>query len=83
MYLETFANATQSVLGYYNRLNTGTKFQDFRKVRQKVNHGKLPSTKLLDTLEDYSELEGDEYKIRLKSIINHNKLNQYDNIKAC
>ena len=83
VYLETFANATQSVLGYYHRLNTGSKFQDFREVRQKVNHGELSSTKLLDTLEDYSELEGDEYKVRLESVINHNKLDQYDDITAC
>ena len=81
--LKIFPNATQSVLGYYNRLNTGTKFKDFREVRQKVELGKLPATELLNTLTDYSELEGDEYKIRLESIISHNKLDQYDNIKIC
>ena len=83
VYLETFPNATQSVLGYYNRRNTGTKFKDFREVRQKVELGKLPATELLNTLTDYSELEGDEYKIRLESVISHNKLDQYDNIKIC
>ena len=83
VYLETFINATQSVLGYYHRLNTGTKFKNFRETRQKVYHERLSASKLLDTLEDYSELEGDEYKIRLENVINHNKLDQYDSIKAC
>ena len=71
------------MLGYYYRLNTGTKFKDFREVRQKVNHEKLPVTELLNTLDDYSELEGDEYKVRLEGVIKYNKLNQYDNIKTC
>ncbi len=83
VYLETFDNATQSVLGYYNRLNTGSKFKDFREVRQKINNGKLPPTELLNNLENYSELEGDEYKTRIEGIISHNKLDQYDGIKTC
>jgi len=83
VYLEVFENASQSVLGYYNRLNTGTKFKNFRETRQKVNLGKLPAVDLLNTLEDYSELEGDEYKIRLENVIRQNKLNQYDDAKIC
>ena len=83
VYLETFVNATQSVLGYYYRLNTGSTFKDFRETRQKVNHSNLPSVELLNTLESYSELEGSEYKARLESVIRHNKLNQYDNLKTC
>ena len=79
VYLETFTDATQSVLGYYNRLNTGTKFKGFRKAR----HDKLPVTELLNTLEAYSELEGNEYKVRLEGVIKHNKLEQYDNIETC
>lgn len=83
VYLENFANATQSVLGYYHRLNTGSTFKEFRDTRQKVNNATLPAVELLNTLESYSELPGDEYKIRLESVIKHNKLDQYDNIKAC
>lgn len=83
VYLETFTNAEESILGYYYRLNTGSKFRDFRIIRQKVQENKLPSSTLLYTLEDYSELQGNEYKDRLESVIRQNKLNQYDKLAQC
>lgn len=83
VYLETFKNISQSVLGYYYRLNTGSKFKDFRITRDEILTKKLPEHGLLDTLENYSELGGDEYKNRLISVIEHNNLTKYDSIKYC
>ncbi|MBK2357483.1 glucosaminidase domain-containing protein [Francisella hispaniensis] len=82
-YLEVFNNAAESVLGYYHRLNTGSKFVDFRIARDKIINQGLSQKTLLDTLENYSELDGNEYKDRLISVIQHNNLRQYDSIKYC
>lgn len=83
VYLETFNSATESVLGYYYRLNTGSKFKEFRIIRDKINNNQLPEQDLLNTLENYSALDGDDYKNRLISVIEHNNLTQYDSIKYC
>lgn len=83
VYLETFKDFAQSVLGYYYRLNTGSGFKDFRITRFEIRAKKLPESSLLDTLENYSELGGDEYKNRLISIIEHNNLTKYDLINYC
>ncbi|MDE5028328.1 BAX protein, partial [Francisella tularensis subsp. holarctica] len=73
--------AAESVLGYYNRLNTGSKFVYFMITRDKIINQQLPPKSLLDTLENYSEIDGSEYKDRLISVTQHNKLRQYDSIK--
>lgn len=83
VYLEVFNNASDSVLGYYHRLNTGSNFKDFRIIRYKVNNNLLPSTALFDTLENYSEIGSKEYKERLLNIIELNNLTQYNSIKYC
>ncbi|OEZ33360.1 BAX protein [Francisella endosymbiont of Amblyomma maculatum] len=83
IYLEIFNNAPESVLGYYHRLNTGSKFVDFRIARDKIINHQLPQKALLDTLENYSELDDGEYIDRLISVIQHNNLRQYDSIKYC
>ncbi|APC91289.1 MULTISPECIES: glucosaminidase domain-containing protein [Francisella] len=83
IYLEIFNNVPESVLGYYHRLNTGSKFVDFRITREKIINHQLPQKALLDTLENYSELDGGEYKDRIISVIQHNNLRQYDSIKYC
>ncbi|AJC48870.1 glucosaminidase domain-containing protein [Allofrancisella guangzhouensis] len=83
VYLETFPNATESVLGYYYRLNTGTKFKQFRLTRQQVKNHTLPRSAMLDALENYSELGGEEYKNRLEGVIQPNNLTQYDNDGTC
>ncbi|BCD90053.1 hypothetical protein fh0823_01920 [Francisella halioticida] len=83
VYLEVFNSASDSVLGYYHRLNTGSKFKDFRIIRQKVNSQQLPTSALFDTLENYSEIGSQEYKRRLISIIKLNSLIQYNSIKYC
>ncbi|MFV9924668.1 MAG: glucosaminidase domain-containing protein [Francisella endosymbiont of Hyalomma scupense] len=83
IYLEIFNNAPESVLGYYHRLNTGSKFLDFRIARDKIINHQLPQKALLDTLKNYSELNGSEYRDRLISVIQHNNLRQYDSIKYC
>ncbi len=83
VYLEVFNNASDSILGYYNRLNTGSNFKDFRTIRNKVERDELPSIALFDTLENYSEIGSQEYKQRLLKIISANNLTQYDSIKYC
>lgn len=83
VYLEVFNNATDSILGYYHRLNTGSNFKDFRIIRHKVNSQQLPLSALFDTLENYSEIGSQEYKQRLTSIIKLNNLTQYNSIKYC
>lgn len=83
VYLETFKDFAQSVLGYYYRLNTGSSFKDFRITRFEIRTKKLPESSLLDTLKNYSELGRDEYKNRLISVIEHNNLTKYDTINYC
>ncbi|QIW11091.1 glucosaminidase domain-containing protein [Francisella sp. LA112445] len=83
VYLEVFDNASDSILGYYHRLNTGSNFKDFRVIRAKVERNELPTTALFDTLENYSEIGSQEYKQRLINIITVNNLTQYDSINYC
>ncbi|AIT10270.1 BAX protein [Candidatus Francisella endociliophora] len=83
VYLETFSDAAESVLGYYRRLNTGSSFKEFRITRAEVDNNKKSKKRLLDTLENYSELQDGEYKNRLISVIKHNNLTQYDSDKYC
>ena len=83
VYLQVFNNATQSVLGYYNTLNSGSKFKDFRHVREKVNNKELPPSELLNTLESYSELKDHEYRDRLISVIKQNNLDKYSSNIIC
>ena len=82
-FLEVFNNAAGSVLIYYHGLNTGSKFVDFRIAMDKIINQGLSQKNLLDTLENYSELDGNEYKDRLISVIQHNNLRQYNSIKYC
>ncbi|MDE4976303.1 BAX protein, partial [Francisella tularensis subsp. holarctica] len=54
-----------------------------RITRDKISNQQLPPKTILDTLENYSELDGSEYKDRLISVTQHNNLRQYDSIKYC
>ncbi|GAB4224976.1 MAG: glucosaminidase domain-containing protein [Francisella sp.] len=75
--VEIFKDVGDSILGYYYRLNTITKFDKFRQIR-KLNGTKENDTdRLIDTLGDYASLEGKEYQNRIKSVIKHNNLNQF------
>ncbi|APC96558.1 glucosaminidase domain-containing protein [Francisella frigiditurris] len=78
VYMEIFRTPGDSILGYYYRLNTGGAFEDFRQVRAKTNGKSNQVDDLLNTLSNYSELSGDEYKQRLLSVIDYNNLRQYD-----
>lgn len=73
--VETFKDVGDSILGYYFRLNTGEKFAKFRQVRQANGD----TSQLINTLTEYSALEGDEYQNRLNSVIKSNNL---DKLKA-
>ena len=80
VYLEEFLNISDSVLGYYYRLNTGGAFKKFRETREKYKDTPHELNMLLGTLNNYSELGGAEYKKRLLNVINHNNLRKYDNL---
>ena len=78
VYMEIFETPGDSILGYYERLNTGSAFANFREVRYQTQDSSNRLDKLLNTLGSYSELGLTEYKKRLMDVINHNDLTQYD-----
>jgi uncharacterized FlgJ-related protein len=77
--VEIFNDVGDSVLAYYYKLNTGGKFAKFRDVRASTSMQKEDIDSLIDTLGEYSSLEGQEYQTRLKGVINYNHLGGYDN----
>jgi uncharacterized FlgJ-related protein len=83
VYLEIFSNIDQNILGYYHRLNIGSKFKKFRIIRLKVNNYQLPIDALFKTFESYSEIGISEYQKRLESLIKQNNLLRYNTIKYC
>ncbi|WP_318010094.1 glucosaminidase domain-containing protein [Francisella sp. SYW-9] len=77
--VEIFKDVGDSVLAYYYKLNTGGKFVKFRHVRASSSMQKNDVDSLIDTLGEYSSLEGQEYQKRLKGVIKYNHLGSYDN----
>ncbi|MED7787656.1 glucosaminidase domain-containing protein [Francisella sp. 19X1-34] len=77
--IEIFNDVGDSVLAYYYKLNTGQKFTKFRHVRATSSIQKEDVDSLIDTLGEYSSLEGQEYQKRLKDVIKYNHLGGYDN----
>lgn len=75
--VETFKDVGDSVLGYYSRLNTGSKFKDFRKVREEQGIKSSDTSLLINTLGEYSSLKDNEYATRLESVIKYNNLDEY------
>lgn len=78
--VQVFESPKQSVAAYFYLLNTGSKFEVFRKLRAKlVEQSKaLKSKDLIKTLIHYSTLEEGEYEQRLLLTITRNNLDQYD-----
>ena len=77
--VKLFDSPLDSVKSYFNLLNTGSKFMQFRKLRaqlEKENHT-LKGTQLIKTLLHYSELKNDEYEKRLLATINYKRLDRY------
>ncbi|MED7819873.1 MULTISPECIES: glucosaminidase domain-containing protein [unclassified Francisella] len=79
--VEVFNDVGDSVLAYYYKLNTGGKFVKFRQVRASMNMQKGNVDDLINTLGEYSSLEGQEYQKRLKSVIKYNHLDKY--VSSC
>ncbi|ABK89778.1 mannosyl-glycoendo-beta-N-acetylglucosaminidase family protein [Francisella tularensis subsp. novicida U112] len=75
--VETFKDVGDSVLGYYYKLNTVDKFTKFRSVRELNGTGENDTDQLIDTLGDYSSLEGQEYQNRIKDVIKYNNLDKF------
>lgn len=75
--VEIFKDVGDSVLGYYNRLNIGGKFKDFRRVREEVGLKSSNTNLLIETLGEYSSLKDNEYATRLESVIKYNKLDKF------
>jgi len=78
VYMEDFNDVSDSVFGYYYRLNTGTAFKKLRVIRKQDRDDKNFLNQLLDTLGSYSELGDKVYKSRLLNVIDYNNLKQYD-----
>ena len=78
--VQVFKNPQDSVQAYFNLLNTGTKFQAFRELREDLaSQGKpLTGKDLINTLVHYSELQDGEYEKRLLITMNSNNLYQYN-----
>lgn len=75
--VKVFSNPLDSVHAYFKLLNTGSKFSQFREVRDRLSSNvntKMDAQKLIQTLVHYSELEQGEYETRLLNTINYNRL---------
>lgn len=75
-----FATTEQSVQAYFDLMNNGRAFEEFRNKRaQLVAQGKpLDSRVLIATLGNYSELGGQEYERRVLATMNSNNFYQFD-----
>lgn len=76
--VETFKDVGDSVLGYYNRLNTGGKFVKFREIRKVNGTTQSNTARLINTLSEYSSLKDNEYATRLESVIKYNNLDRFN-----
>jgi len=78
--VQVFDSPQQSVAAYFYLLNTGGKFERFRKLRAETikQNQALTSKDLIKTLIHYSTLEEGEYEQRLLLTITRNSLDQYD-----
>ncbi|WP_440683604.1 glucosaminidase domain-containing protein [Cysteiniphilum halobium] len=78
--VQVFLSPKDSVQSYFNLLNTGTNFQEFRELRAKLTREDKPITgkDLIKTLVHYSELKDGEYEKRIISTMDYNNLYQYN-----
>ena len=75
-----FSSPKQSVKSYFMILNTGSKFKEFRMLRNKLDEQgvSINGKHLSSTLGSYSELPKGEYDQRQKVTMDANNLYQYD-----
>jgi len=76
-----FENIADSVKSYMRNLNTFPHYQGFRKLRKNMRDkgNAIDSTKLANQLVKYSE-RGNDYIRDVKSVINYNKLQKFDQL---
>jgi len=75
-YLKKYSNVLESIKDYYFSINVSWAYKNFRLVRLTTKD----SLKLANYLDRYSILRG-RYVKRIKRIIKHNNLQQYDSCK--
>ncbi|WP_395947293.1 glucosaminidase domain-containing protein [Caedibacter taeniospiralis] len=78
--VQIFSTPKDSIQSYFNLLNTGAKFNNFRELRAKLTQQDeiVTGQNLIKTLVHYSELEDGEYENRILSTMDYNNLYQYD-----
>ena len=75
-----YRSPEESISGYLLLLNSSKRYQALREIRLNLlsQNKAVSSIALIDGLGSYSEIGLDEYKNRLISVIEYNKLTQYD-----
>ncbi|WHN66488.1 glucosaminidase domain-containing protein [Cysteiniphilum sp. QT6929] len=78
--VQRFNSPKESIAAYYKLLNTGSQFTEFRALRHKLSKSNnyFSGKPLVDTLDNYSELTGNDYQKRVLATINYNNLCQYN-----
>ncbi|WP_417318506.1 glucosaminidase domain-containing protein [Emcibacter sp.] len=76
--IRSFPNTIEAVFGYVHNLNTHRAYRKFREERtRQTRTGKLNVQKLVETLDNYSELR-EKYVQTLKNIIRVNRMRDFD-----
>ncbi|WHN66256.1 glucosaminidase domain-containing protein [Cysteiniphilum sp. QT6929] len=80
--VQVFNSPEGSIQSYYDMLNTGQNFTEFRDMRDKLsqNNQELTGKVLLEGLDRYSELPEGEYQKRVLSTMNYNNFCRYNNV---
>lgn len=76
VYLKRYNSVLDAIRDYYYNVSVSWAYEKFRKVRLKTKD----SLKLANYLDKYSILR-EKYVKRIKTVIKHNNLQQYDNCK--
>lgn len=80
--VQVFESPEGSIQSYYDMLNKGQNFAEFRDMRDKLskNNQELTGKILVEGLDRYSELPEGEYQKRVLSTMSYNNFCQYNNV---
>lgn len=80
VFVATFSNVDDNVLGYYHDINTGGAYQQLRDIRaqERKDNQPLNADKLFVGLGNYSQLQGNQYEQILGKAVSDYNLDQYD-----
>lgn len=80
VFVATFKDVNDNVLGYYNDINTGGTYQQLRDIRAQERKANQPlnADKLFVGLGNYSQLQGNQYEQILGKAVSDYNLSQYD-----